>query len=361
MPATHWEITMYKKTEIQSYLLKTQQVITPTNTPKVGTAFIVDQTHFPVLQGITCYTLEIWEECMRLPHWHPNASELGYVVSGDLQIILWRSPGETAVFTVSAGMCWFIPQGALHSLNNIGTKPAELLVGFSSELPEDIDLPVAFNGIPAPVRSAYTSPHNILRNWQGVTHNPLVGHFDPIPELQKVITGSPYGFDFAKVTPLYDHAKLGSVIWGVKSNWSILENISLLRARLKSNTARDPIWYPDAATLYIVSRGQAEFHLILAGQKPNPFTVKAGDYIFVPAGVLHTFINLQKKEFEIIAFFSKADPQPEVSLTVATAFFPNQIRRSALTQYGLTKLNQDPLANLNDTEKSPYLLGLFGR
>jgi oxalate decarboxylase/phosphoglucose isomerase-like protein (cupin superfamily) len=55
---------------------------------------------------------------MRLPHWHPNASELSYVKIGKVRNYIWLSPGETAVFTVSEGMCWFIPQGALHSLES---------------------------------------------------------------------------------------------------------------------------------------------------------------------------------------------------------------------------------------------------
>lgn len=349
---------MDKNSSLRDYLLQTQQVIPATTTPNVGQAYIVNQSNFQALTGVTCFTLEIWEECMRLPHWHPNAAELGYVVSGAIEIIIWRSPGETAVFTLTAGMCWFIPQAALHSLNNVGKQPAQLLVGFSTELPQDIDLPVAYNGIPAPIRAAYTSPHTELRQWQGTYNNPLVGHYSLIPELNAVKTASPYGFDLAKVTPLFTSEALGSVVWGVKSNWSILENISVLHASLKSNVARDPIWYPDAGTLYVVKKGEAQFHIIIAGQPPEPFTVKYGDYIFVPMGVLHTFINTQATEFEVVAFFTKADPQPEVSLTVATAFFPNTIRQAALTQYGNEQQTQDPLKDLKLTTVSPYLLKL---
>jgi hypothetical protein len=87
------------------------------------------------------------------------------------------------------------------------------------------------------------------------------------------------------VTPLFNDPKLGSVIWGVKSNWSILKNISMLRAHLKPGVARDAIWYPDAGTLYIVSKGTGQFNIVLAGHKPQPFEVKMYDYIFIPAGV----------------------------------------------------------------------------
>jgi oxalate decarboxylase len=349
---------MYKTLPIDAFHLKTTEIVQPATVDNRGKAYIVDQTNFNALQGVTCYTLEVWDESMRLPHWHPNASELGYVISGSLEIIIWRSPGESAVFTLTAGMCWFIPQAALHSLNNVGNKPAQLLVGFSSEVPEDIDLPVAWNGIPVPLRDAYTSPHKELLQWKGAITNPLVGRFETISALQNVLTASPYGFDLAKVTPLFSDNKLGSVVWGVKSNWSILENISVLRAELNPGTARDAIWYPDAGTLYVVAKGTAEFHLVVAGQEPKPFAVKQFDYVYVPEGFLHTFINQSQEKFEVIAFFTKADPQPEVSLSVSTAFFPNVIRKAAMTQFGLENKAGDPLKNLNYQKASPYLISI---
>lgn len=344
--------------DLEAYLLCTDQTVPSVTTKQVGTARMVSKDIFPVLEGVTCYTLEIWEECMRLPHWHPNASELGYVVSGSIEVILWRSPGETAMFTLTEGMCWFIPQSALHSLNNVGDKPAMLFVGFSNDRPQDIDLPVAFNGIPAPIRDAYTSPHTELRQWNGVISNPLVGRYPVAPAIKKVITGSPYAFDFAKVTPLFSNPELGSVVWGIKSNWHILENISALRAHLRPGVARDAIWYPDAGTLYVVSKGTAKFHIIIAEHNAYPVEVNLHDYIFIPAGVLHTFINTSTEDFEVIAFFTKAEPQPEISLSIATSFFPNVIRKAAITTYGNEHKSGDPLKNLKYTTVSPYLLRL---
>jgi oxalate decarboxylase/phosphoglucose isomerase-like protein (cupin superfamily) len=341
---------------MSNYHLSTTKDIKVTKTANVGAAYIVDHDNFPALEDITCYTLEVWEECMRVPHWHPNASELGYVVSGSIEVIIWRSPGETAMFTLTAGMCWFIPVASLHSLNNIGAENAKLLVGFSSGKPGDIDLPVAYNGIPSPLRDAYTSPHTELRAWKGTIKNPLVGKCPVIDAIHNVITGSPYGFDLKKVTPLFKDNALGSVVWGVKSNWGILEDISVLHAHLKPNVARDAIWYPDAGTLYVVSSGTAEFNIIIANQKPSVFQVNLFDYIYVPQGVLHTFINNSDKDFNITAFFTKADPQPEVSLSVATAFFPNMVRKAAMTQYGTETKAGDPLQHLLYNEVNPYLV-----
>ncbi len=345
----------------QFFHLRTQQLITPVSLKNIATAFVVGKNNFAALDGITCYTLEVWEECMRLPHWHPNASELGYVISGQIEVITWRSPGESAVFTLGPGMCWFIPKGALHSLNNIGKEHAKLLVGFGHEQPDDMDLPVAFNGVPVPVRDAYTSPHVELRKWSGVTSNPLFGRFPFDPTINKVLTASPYGFDLAKVTPLFNDPALGSVIWGVKSNWNILEDMSMLRAILKPGVARDLIWYPDVGTLYVVAQGSGQFNIIVANTEARAFDIALYDYIYVPMGIPHTFINTSintpaQQDLEMIAFFTNANPQPEVSLSVSTAFFPENIRNAALNNDGLENKTGAPLKHLNFTEASPYLV-----
>lgn len=121
---------MAKTLNLENFRLKTTSDIPVKSIPEIASVYIVNENNFPALADITCYTLEVWEECMRIPHWHANASELGYVISGTIEVMIWRSPGETAVFTLTAGMCWFIPQAALHSLNNIGSTHAQLLVGF---------------------------------------------------------------------------------------------------------------------------------------------------------------------------------------------------------------------------------------
>src|ERR1700722_13117203 len=134
--------------KVKDLWLRTDKKESPRTVPNIAIAHTIDKNSFPALDGVTCYTLEVWEAGMRLPHWHPNASELGFVVSGAIEVIIWRSAGETATFRLTAGMCWFIPQAALHSLNNIGKEHAKLFIGFSNDLPQDIDLPVAYNGIP---------------------------------------------------------------------------------------------------------------------------------------------------------------------------------------------------------------------
>ena len=343
------------------YLFPTRQKINdefPARFPDLGDVYVVNSTNFPVLAGVTCLIAEMKAKTQRLPHWHPNAAELGYVIEGEIEIMLWRSPGETTRCTLKAGDCWFFPQGSLHLINNVGAGLARVLVGLSNASPGDVDLPVAFNGLPPAVRFAVG--RQPLVEWVGPAKNPTFGSAPSKPRQPDGQVTSPYGFELAAVTPLFDQPALGSVVWGVQDNWSILESISMLRAQLQPGTARDVIWYPDANTLYVVTKGRADFYLIQSGVEANPLAATVYDYVFVPEGVQHTFVNTGDGEFEVVAFFSNGNPRPEVSLSVATAFFPPALSTAALTQYyGQTATQPTlPLAELQNRTRTPYILKL---
>lgn len=354
---------------VTAYHLRTD-VLPTQGFSESGIGKIVTDDNFKVLKGVTSFLIEIFEDCMRLPHWHTSV-ELGYMVSGTIEVYLWRSPGEISIFTVNGGSLWVIPQGALHSLNNIGDGSAVMAIGFSNPKPGDFDLPTIYDGVPAPIRNAYTSPHTRLREYKGPTINPLFGRESIATKLrQRRDEPSPYRFNIDHVKPLFDDEKLGSVIWAVRDNWPILaecglrgigSKIAFVRTILQPDTSRDCIWWPDSNALYVVIRGSANFTLILPGHDPTPLLVKSNDMIFVPVGIAHAIVNVDPLEtFEVVTFLDNDKPLPEISLAVATDFFPRSIVDESLTEWG----NRDngsltmsrPLKHLNKFRYTPYLL-----
>jgi oxalate decarboxylase/phosphoglucose isomerase-like protein (cupin superfamily) len=128
--------------------------------------------------------------------------------------------------------------------------------------------------------------------------------------------------------------------------------------------ARDAIWYPDAGIVYLVVRGQAKFTLVLVGWQPVPLDVKQNDLVFVPPAVQHTFENTSSGEadLEVVGFFNKSSPMPEVSLLASTNFLPRSLANASLVQWGNgtprcpSSRPVDPLADLKPVHKSPYLI-----
>jgi len=261
------------------------------------------------------------------------------------------------VFVVPKGSLWAIPVGAMHSLNNVGKEAAVMIIGFSSESPSDVDLPVAFNGLPLPLRDAYTSPHSPLKDYQGPIINPFTG-FNPLTSKPDEPIPSPYSFDLKTAVPLFSNPKLGSVIWAVTENWPIIQGsgVSFLNINLKPSTARDAVWWPNSGIIYAVVRGKGYGVLVVPGFATQKLTLKANGVIFVPQGAIHSFVNTGDSDFELIGFFSNSNPLPEVSLGVATAFFPSPITNAALSSYANLLSQDKPLKGLKPFLKTPYIL-----
>ena len=55
-------------------------------------------------------------------------------------------------------------------------------------------------------------------------------------------------------------------------------------------------------------------------------------------------------------FFPTANPLPEVSLSVATGFFPNSVRKAALQRFAGENKPGDPLKIMHNTGQTPYLI-----
>jgi oxalate decarboxylase len=78
---------------------------------------------------------------LRELHWHPNADEWQYVITGRVRMTLFGAHGRYREETFDAGDVGYVPTGYGHSIENIDNdKPARLLVAFNSGHYEAIDL-----------------------------------------------------------------------------------------------------------------------------------------------------------------------------------------------------------------------------
>ena len=91
------------------------------------------------------YSLRLDSGGVREPHWHPNAAELDYVISGRGRMTIF-SPGDNVdTFEVGPGEIVFIPPGYFHYIENVNaSEDMEFAVFFNHERPEDIGISGAF-------------------------------------------------------------------------------------------------------------------------------------------------------------------------------------------------------------------------
>ncbi|MEZ5862606.1 MAG: cupin domain-containing protein [Geminicoccaceae bacterium] len=112
----------------------------PHSVHKGGREWRVGAAEFPISTTMTGVVLELEPKALRELHWHPNADEWQYVVSGTIEVTLFGANGRFRAETLEAGDVGYIPQGYGHSIENTGTEPARILIAFNTGSYEAIDL-----------------------------------------------------------------------------------------------------------------------------------------------------------------------------------------------------------------------------
>jgi len=123
----------------------------PHETFSGGREWRVEAKDFPISSTMTGVILELAPGALRELHWHPNADEWQYLLDGAVRVTLFGSRGRYREATLDAGDVGYIPQGYGHSLENVGTTPARILIVFNAGTYETIDLSQWLAGQPVDV------------------------------------------------------------------------------------------------------------------------------------------------------------------------------------------------------------------
>jgi oxalate decarboxylase len=123
----------------------------PHETFKGGREWRVEVKDFPISTTMTGVILELAPNALRELHWHPNADEWQYLLTGTIRATLFGSRGRYREATLGAGDVGYIPQGYGHSLENIGVEPARILIVFNAGQYQTVDLSQWIAGQPADV------------------------------------------------------------------------------------------------------------------------------------------------------------------------------------------------------------------
>jgi len=123
----------------------------PYETFNGGIEWRVDGSQFPISTTMTGVVLEMEPGALRELHWHPNAAEWQYVLSGDFRVSLFGSNGRWRQENLSKGDVGYIPQGFGHSIENIGRDKARILIVFNNGHYQTINLSQWIAGNPVDI------------------------------------------------------------------------------------------------------------------------------------------------------------------------------------------------------------------
>lgn len=105
-----------------------------------GNARIVDSSNFPIAKTIAAALVTVHPGGMREMHWHPNADEWLYFISGKGRITLFSGVGQARTMDFDAGDVGYIPRAMGHYFENTGDTDARYLEVFKSSYFANISL-----------------------------------------------------------------------------------------------------------------------------------------------------------------------------------------------------------------------------
>lgn len=281
--------------------------------------------NFPILKRLSLARLTVEAGGFREPHWHANAHELGYCLSGEVLVTIFGDYGQHAVFTISAGQMFFIPSGALHDVENIGDARAELILVFSHEQPQDFGFSGSVGMLtPNVIGNAWGLPADALAGLRNGSGDLFAGKVDGTPEVPESAT-YPNGLklDLEGMTPRLDNG-YGKLKTARLDTWPALEGLAMYSLRIEGNGMREPHWHPVTAELGYVHTGVARMTVMSADGTVDTYELEAGDVYFIPRAFPHHIENLRDEETHFLVFFDQAEVH-DIGYTGSAGAYPRRI------------------------------------
>ena len=105
-----------------------------------GELRIVSQKEFPIQNSMTGATMLLKPGALREMHWHPNADEWQFYLSGRARVTIFGAHGRTKTAEFGPGQVAFIKQGFGHFVEQLGEEPTKVLILFNSPVYEEINI-----------------------------------------------------------------------------------------------------------------------------------------------------------------------------------------------------------------------------
>lgn len=111
----------------------------PENTWQGGATKIIDSKSFDVTT-MAMLMIKLEPGGMREIHWHPDADEIQYYLSGQARMTVFNAVSNARTFNYGPGDVGYVPKNLAHYIENIGDEPVYVLNVFNKGDYRDVSL-----------------------------------------------------------------------------------------------------------------------------------------------------------------------------------------------------------------------------
>ena len=282
----------------------------------------------PTLRGVAMASERIDPAGLRELHWHLDAHELGYCLAGEGRMGIFAPDGTGSTFALRPGSISFVPEGYAHYIENTGEEELHVLLTFTHEQPQTIDLSQALPGF----------PQHLLAETFGVRASdfpflPTRGDrfFVPMPAGSEEATAatpvvdatSPFSIHAEQVAETQFAGGGGTVRVVSRTEIPKLEGITVFPLQVVPEGLREPHWHPNTSELNYCVSGRAQIGLVSPDGAVQTFAVEPGTMAFIPDNWFHYIANVTDEPLEFLVFFVNAEAKaPHIDLSQVVGYVP---------------------------------------
>ncbi len=263
----------------------------------------------PILDGLSVKRLVLEPGSIREPHWHANATELTYCVSGDLLVGMLGNADSFSCFTISAGQMFTAPTGSLHHIENVGDTTAELIVAFRHERPEDFSLRASLAVMSdAVLGNTYGLEASAFSNLERDGAVPYILRREGMASIPSDAgLPDPLKFDVEAESPPIS-SPAGTARVARSQVWPALTDISMYSLRITGDGMREPHWHPSTAEMGYVHEGHGRMTVLDPDGGSDTYELGPGDVYFIPRAYPHHIENIGEGSIHFLVFFDQPTP-----------------------------------------------------
>ncbi|MCV7150281.1 cupin domain-containing protein [Mycolicibacterium pyrenivorans] len=324
----------------------------------LGSIRRITADNLPILKGLSIKRVVLNPGAMRTPHWHANANELTYCISGTALVSILDDGSRFATFVVTAGQMFHAASGSLHHIENIGTDVAEFIIAFRDERPEDFGFGATLGAFSdAVLGNTYDLPASdmakIRRDTSTLPPNPpadrklaaRVG--DPVVPTAAYFN-DPHKFDIEAQAPGLNYVS-GSARFARDQYWPALEDMSMYSLRVTEDGMREPHWHPVTAEMGYVQQGDARMTVMNPDGTLDTWTMTTGEMYFIPRAYPHHIENIGTDEWHFLIFFDQSFPA-DIGYRASASAYSREVLAAAFDTH------IDDLPNFPFTPADPLIV-----
>lgn len=279
----------------------------PAKTWEGGWAKEATVAEFPVSQKLAGVLMQLVPGGLRELHWHANAAEWAYVISGQCRVTTIDPQEKSEVADFAPGDVWYFPRGYGHSIQAIGRDPCQFVLVFDNGYFSE------FGTFSITDWVGHTPPEVLAKNF-GVP----AATFADFPKQEVYIATGPVP------PPLPAEPKPGSLDSGALTHryrllaqrpqvfrggtnrlvsqreFPISSTMTGALMRIKPGSMRELHWHPNADEWQYYIAGRARVGVFGSHGRARTEEFGAGDVGYVPQGYGHYIENAGSDDLELL-------------------------------------------------------------